>query len=439
MKAFWRRIKATYFAPDLGLRVQLFNILAVGGILVTLIATVTALANQEPPMSVLAIFIGGPLSYLLMRYASRTGNYYRCYLLTVFLIFLILFPIIFFSGGGYHGAMPSFFIFAVLFTIFMLDGKAVVLLSALELLVYIGLCVYGYYNPQSISPLGSELLVVTDIVIGFTLASIVLGICLRLHFRLHNIQQRQLAERNAVLDAVNHQKSEFLSNISHELKTPLTVVNSQIQLGIQTLAPYPELEETQQRMKLISGEMERMGLMVSQILDASRIDEGRMQMETKRESIIEIIQSTLNVYYPVFSKNYNQLLFRWEGSVPAVQCDRLRVMQVLVNLIGNAVRHTHNGEIVVSVGASEEKNEAVVCVADTGEGIAAERIPYLFDRYHSYHSPQQHAQTRAGRDTGTGLGLYICKHIVERHGGRIWIESELESGTQVYFTLPLEI
>lgn len=245
--------------------------------------------------------------------------------------------------------------------------------------------------------------------------------------------EQKLAAEKGALENLNRMKTEFLSNISHELKTPLTVVSSNIQYARGNLPAYPELAATDQAMRLIDGETARMGMLVSQLLDAGRIDEGRMSLEKKRESIVAIIQSTLDDYYPVFTKNHNTLKVQKEGRVPPVLCDRARIAQVLVNLITNAARHTREGRITVSVRG--EGAWAAVTVADTGEGIAPERLPHLFERYYSRGAAAE--KTRAGWDTGTGLGLYICRHIVEAHGGTITLASEPDRGTRVTFTLPI--
>jgi len=246
--------------------------------------------------------------------------------------------------------------------------------------------------------------------------------------------ERELAAEKEVLENLNRMKTEFLGNISHELKTPLTVVSGYIQHARNSLTERPGVEEAVRSMKLVDGETARMAMLVSQLLDVSRIDEERMVMDRKRESLVEIIQSTLDTYYPVFSKNHNILNFRKEGIIPSVLCDRTRVAQVLVNLITNAVCHTRAGKITVAVKGEGAK--AIVTVSDTGGGIAPQRIPYLFERYYSRRSSGE--KTHAGWDTGTGLGLYICKYIVEAHGGMITVESELGKGTRVKFTLPAE-
>jgi signal transduction histidine kinase len=186
-------------------------------------------------------------------------------------------------------------------------------------------------------------------------------------------------------------------------------------------------------MNLIDAETARMALLISQLLDVSRIDEGHMLINPKSESIVTTIQTTLDTYYPVFSKNHNTLRFKKEGNIPSVLYDRDRIIQVLVNLITNAARHTRKGIITVSVMANNQY--ITISITDNGDGISPEHLPYLFERYYTSYSSS--TKTSGTGNTGTGLGLYICKYIVEAHGGSISAESEHGKGTRIIFTLPL--
>lgn len=243
-------------------------------------------------------------------------------------------------------------------------------------------------------------------------------------------EQKLEAEKTALED-LNRLKTEFLGNVSHELKTPLTVMSGYAQTTRQ-LAGQPETldkGEVSRRMSLISSEAERLSLMVGQVLDVTRMEEGRMVMEPVRCFVDEIIHAAIETHYPILNKNRNRLDIRIEGGLPAVFADPARISQVIVNLISNAVRFTADGVITISVRKEEDK--VLINVADTGVGIASERITNIFERYNKKQ------KSGVGQDTGTGLGLYICKHIVEHHGGEIWIESEKEVGTSVCFTLPV--
>ncbi|MDL2253822.1 HAMP domain-containing histidine kinase [Ruminococcaceae bacterium OttesenSCG-928-I18] len=435
MKQGARRLFDWFFSPELDLRVRLFHILATAGMIISFLVAVAGLLIGASTANILLNVAAGVLAIALIVLSEKTGKHQFCYLITIIAVFFVLFPFLFFSAGGYQGGMPSYFVFAVAFTVFMLDGKKALVLSVLELLLYAGICLMAYHTPGLVLPFEEESGIVVDIITGFVTASVAVGVTLYLHLKLYKDQQKKLARQNRALEEINRMKTEFLGNISHELKTPLTVVSSHIQYASNTLPDTEDMRQAQHYMRLIGSEADRMALMVSQILDVARIEEGQMQIEKQPCSLIEIIQETLDTYYPVFSKNNNSLRFERQGDVAQVLCDRNKVVQVLVNLIGNATRHTRDGEIVLSVRG--EGGYAMVTVEDTGEGIAAERIPYLFDRYYSQLPTEKKART--GRDTGTGLGLYISQYIVQAQGGDITVESELGKGTCVRFTLPLDI
>lgn len=243
-------------------------------------------------------------------------------------------------------------------------------------------------------------------------------------------EQTLTAEKNA-LESLNQLKTEFLGNASHELKTPLTVMSGYAQT-VKHLAEHPEplnREEISRRMSLISSEAERLSLMVGQILDVTRMDEGRMVMEPVSCYADEIIHSAVETHYPILNKNHNRMDIHIESGLPVIYADPARISQVIVNLISNAVRFTSEG--VITISAKRDGDHILICVSDTGIGISSHRIPYLFERY------TKKERSGTGQSTGTGLGLYICKHIVEQHGGTIWIESIEGHGTCVSFTLPV--
>ena len=243
--------------------------------------------------------------------------------------------------------------------------------------------------------------------------------------------EQKLEAENAALESQNRLKTEFLGNASHELKTPLTVISGYAQTTKQLVQQFdaPEAGEVSRRMTLISSEAERLSLMVGQILDVTRMEEGRMVMEPVRCYVDEIIHTAVETYYPILNKNQNRLNIHIESGLPAVHADPARISQVIVNLISNAVRFTSDG--VITVSAKKEHGKILVCVSDTGAGITAEQLPYVFERY------GKKQKSGGGQDTGTGLGLYICKHIVKQHGGGIWIKSKEGDGTDLFFTLPV--
>lgn len=239
---------------------------------------------------------------------------------------------------------------------------------------------------------------------------------------------RAAEEEKTMLERLNRLKTEFLGNVSHELKTPLTVVSGYAQTSEMLLAAQPENESVANKMKLISSEAERLALMVGQILDVTRIEEGRMTIDKKPCRINEIIQSAVDTHFPILNKNNNRLKLKIDSGLPKIDADSLKITQVVVNLIANAIRFTTDGEITVSARFADGFIETAI--SDTGAGIEQERFTAIFERFNKNKNP-------AGIETGTGLGLYICKYIVEAHGGTISVESEIGIGSTFRFTIPV--
>ena len=140
----------------------------------------------------------------------------------------------------------------------------------------------------------------------------------------------------------------------------------------------------------------------------------------------KLVRETIETYFAVLNKNNNKLALRIPLELPEVKADSSRLQRVFVNLISNALKHTKNGTILVK--AEAEGSFIKATVKDTGSGISEEDMPHIWERYYKgKHS-----------ETGTGLGLFICKFIIESHGGRIWAESQAGKGTAFMFTLPIQ-
>jgi hypothetical protein len=141
------RMKNVLFPGTLEFRAKIFTVLAVAGFLISVSTALIGLANGAGTGNAAACGIAALLAAALLAYSKRSGRYRLCYVITIAAVFIGLFPFMFFSAGGYHSGMPSFFIFAVVFTIFMVEGRTDAFMALLELLIYTGICVYAYHRP----------------------------------------------------------------------------------------------------------------------------------------------------------------------------------------------------------------------------------------------------------------------------------------------------
>ncbi|TVO71947.1 CHASE domain-containing sensor histidine kinase [Sedimenticola selenatireducens] len=234
------------------------------------------------------------------------------------------------------------------------------------------------------------------------------------------IHAKNLAERS------NRQKSEFLNMMSHELRTPLTVI-----LGYLPLLKKAEALPPSETVAAIAADMDASGqhllALINDLLDLSKIEAGSMRLHREMISAREVTDSVMSKLAPAAEKKGLELVNRTVDEL--MYADPLRLQQILINLIGNAIKFTQHGTIQVE--AELIAGFVQMTVADTGSGIAAEDLPVIFDKFSQIDS----SSTRSLG--GSGLGLAITRQLVQLHGGEISVTSQLGKGSQFIFTIPV--
>lgn len=226
---------------------------------------------------------------------------------------------------------------------------------------------------------------------------------------------------------LERQKDEFLSVASHELKTPLTTLKILTQLTRKRLDRLGLLDTGHvARMERAIGRMERL---IGDLLDVSRIDSGKLLLRAEDFDLVALCRATAAEQEEITERS---VTLDPPAQPVVVHADSERIEQVLTNLLSNALKYSPPDAAVV-LRLRTRGSEAVVSVADCGEGIPRDALPHLFERF--YRVPG--IQVQYGSGVGMGLGLYLCRELVERHGGRIWAESESSTGSTFAFTLPL--
>ncbi|WP_206458735.1 sensor histidine kinase [Anaerovorax sp. IOR16] len=392
----------TYFDTALDLRVRIFNVLALAGGIVSLIEGLVNLFSGAGAMETLSVLATAVLSAGLMVYAQRTQKYKPCYLVTILVIFIGLFGYLFFQMGGYHGGVPLLFIFSVVFTVFMLEGRIMFLVAALELALYSAMYVCAYRWPDSIVALATERAYFINHLTDFLMVSIALGTTMYAQVRLYRAQQRRVDEQNAVLAQVNQAKTQFLANTSHEMRTPLTVISVDIQIVmglLQRMDGVTEDAEVQDILQDAQAEIMRLSRMVGGMLSLNAIADST---EKNKTNFSALLGNTVEMMRLLLAKQGNELVAEIPHELTVFGNADL-LSQVVINLLQNANAHTKNGTI--SLEAAANGGEVTVTVRDNGSGIAPALMPHVFERGIS--------------DGGTGFGLFLCKTVVESHGGKI--------------------
>ena len=241
-------------------------------------------------------------------------------------------------------------------------------------------------------------------------------------------RRRDLALANAQLDRANHAKSDFLANMSHELRTPLNaIIGFSEVLGQRYFGELNEKQDEYVRDILASGQHQL--ALINDILDLSKVEAGRMELQVSAFSLVAAVDVGLTMIRERASLKEIALVSDIEPSVDRITADERKIKQVLFNLLSNAVKFTPIGGAITLL-ARPGAAGIVISVQDTGVGIAPEDQARVFEEFQQARSGQR-------EEASTGLGLTLARKFVELHGGRIWVESEVGTGSTFLFTLPV--
>ena len=234
----------------------------------------------------------------------------------------------------------------------------------------------------------------------------------------------------AIENARLFQQSDLLSEVAHELRTPLTSIRGYSKMLL--LAEGIDQEKKLEFAETIHREAVRLGQMINDFLDLARLESGRTYMAQEPVNMSEVINETLTILQPQAAERQIYIALQVPETLPTLIGDPVRLKQVMVNLVSNAVKYNREGG-QVDIEVQIREDELNVAVKDTGRGIAEEDLPHIFEKFYRVDdSEQQESQAK-----GTGLGLSIAKHIIEVHGGTISVQSVQGQGSVFAFGLPL--
>ena len=236
-------------------------------------------------------------------------------------------------------------------------------------------------------------------------------------------QERKLRQE---LEAEMKRRVEFTRALAHELKTPLTPVMASSELLVAELRNEPLLSLA----KNINRGASNLNSRIDELLDLARGEIGMLQLKPELVDLLQLLREAADDMTPVASSHGQSLLLELPPSLPLAWADEGRLRQVVLNLLNNAAKFTpERGKIILR--AREDSSNLIVEVQDTGRGITSEEQQRLFEPYHRLESDRDHL-------SGLGLGLALCKTLVELHGGRIWVQSQAGKGSTFGFSVPLE-
>ncbi|MCR4807160.1 MAG: response regulator [Lachnospiraceae bacterium] len=414
-----------FITPDgSDIQISAFIILAMVGVAVCLVSAINSLIVEPEAGGFIENIIGVFISLGLLIYTKKTGNYRLAIVLTIIIIFLGLFTTLFVSGGGYHSGMPAFFIFAVVFTAFMLRGKLMPVFVAIELAWYTLLCLYVYKNPQAVVPLVGEEAFLTDVLVCMIVVSISLAITMYFQLRVYRKKQLELNVAVKAADEANKAKSDFLAKMSHDIRTPLNTIMAMNEMIINNTSSAKIREWVND--SNVSGRI--LISLIEDMLDLTKIEAGRIVLLEEAWDTGKLFDEIITIWKPQADRSGLEFIQKIDPEIPSLLLgDEGVIRKIVNNLLSNSIKYTKQGSVSLTVrwtGSLE------IEVADTGVGIAPEYLDKIFKPF------ERGIQEIYKETSGSGLGLAIVKELVDAAGGTIECKSTLNEGTTFNLSLP---
>ncbi len=347
-------------------------------------------------------------------------------------LLLILFPITFFSAGGFYSGVPEWFVLCFIYVCITLQGK--------RRGVFFGLCTaetllcYGtaFYSPGLALP-NSQRSALFDsafsmIMVGL-LTSVLLMFLSRMYEEENALSQRQKKE----IEELNRAENHFFSSMSHEIRTPINTI-----IGLNEIILREDIsEEVAENARNIQGASKLLLSLINDILDISKIKSGKMEIVNVSYETGALFSEIVNMIWIKAKEKGLEFKLHVDPSIPSILCgDEVRIKQVLINLLNNAVKYTSEGSVTLSVRCERQTVNRVrvwYSVEDTGQGVKKENIPYIF------HAFRRVDEEKNRYIEGTGLGLSIVQQLVELMGGEISVNSVYTKGSKFIVRLDQDI
>lgn len=421
-----RKLLGFIIPPGSDIRVRAFNILATCGIIVSI---VTAFYNLSVGFGLASFFeclSGVFISLGLMLYTRKTGNYRLAMIITVLVIFIGLFTFLYYSNGGYYGGVPFFFVFAVVFTAFLLDGVTMPILIVIELVWYAIICIYSYYHPLPSFLISNEKVRVMDVIVCESIVSVSLAITMFFQIRVYRKKEQELGDAILVAKEASRAKSDFLAKMSHDIRTPLNTImamNEMIVSNTSSARIRGWVNDSN-----VSGRI--LLSLIDDMLDLTKIEAGRMELLSEPWDTNILFSETARLWKVQADKAGLEFEYDLSDEVPGVLLgDEDVIRKVTNNLLSNAIKYTKSGKVSLFVRWDDVLE---IIVKDTGIGIDPDYLENIFNPF------ERGVQDIYRETSGSGLGLAIVKELVDAMEGTIRCDSVINEGTDFTIRLPLK-
>lgn len=417
------------FDKDKDIDIRTYNLVMWSGIASSFLGTIICiLANTSiwGAVHTLFVFFG---AILCMWIGNRFGKYeLGRFLLGIGIIFLI--PAIWMTGGGLHSGVNLWLVYGMVYLTILFQGRKLTPYIVLYIAVIVSVFAISYYHPNYILKFYRMRDVYTSVMLSAFAVGVILMLTIRYQFFIYS-QVREIAkQRHEQLEEINEMQKSFFASISHEIRTPINTIIGLNEMNLRM----DSSEEVQENCINIQGASKMLLSLINDILDLSKIQSGKMDIVCEQYEVTNLLSELVNMSWVRAHDKGLEFHLDVAESIPSMLYgDSVRLKQILINMLTNAIKYTEKGSVTLRMRGERKENNLIllqVSVQDTGIGIKKEDLGSLFDAF------KRVDQERNSNIEGTGLGLAISGELAELMGGKIKVDSIYHQGTT--FTLSIE-
>ncbi len=417
------------FGDSIPLRERLFRIIVCMGIAAMTLAIISNIALKQSLHILLPLLFGLFVLLLAFWISYRYNKMDVAATLIVSVVDWIMFPIIYFTSGGIESGATVWFVLGIIFIFLLFSGKKLIVVLLITQGVFLSTYVYDYYHPQVVIPMASARDVAFDSALAVYLVSMAIGGIIKFQSRIFDRESAITEQQKKELEEINQSKSKFFANMSHEIRTPINTIIGLNEMTLRENLP----DEIVENSLNIQNASKMLLSLINDILDLSKIESGKMEIVPGQYGTGAMFSELINIIWIRAHEKNLEFKLDVDKNIPSMLYgDEVRLRQILINILTNAVKYTREGSVTLSAAFQKtdiNEGELKITVADTGIGIRKESMDDLFSSF------KRVDQKKNKNIEGTGLGLSISKQLIDLMGGKIEVDSIYTKGSTFTVTV----
>ncbi|MCR4734900.1 MAG: response regulator [Treponema sp.] len=430
-----KKIISKLLSDDMPIQQKMLNLMLPVAVLAGFIALLGSCLMDFNSLANLAIAVVDIVLIFSLLFSIIFNKYKVSAIIFLIAINSILFPVLFFYSGGIYSGMPVWMLSGLVMAWLFLIGISRYIVFSINLITDLTCIIISVKFPNIVQPIEGYVEVAFDVAMALTISSCIFAVIFKFQIDNYETQKKKIKETEEEAIKATKAKSVFLSNMTHDIRTPMNAILGYIEIAKSNIDDKKKLEDCLSKTTVAT---EHLLNLINNVLDMSKIESGKLSLDDRPCDLFMIFEDVFTILRPEFFRKGIEVVKDMNGLVyPLVKTDRLRMNQILINLLNNSIKYSSSqSHIYVTVSQKEITNGRIptkIVIRDEGYGMSEEFLQRVFEPF------ERERNTTNSGEMGTGLGLVITKNLVEIMGGKLELNSQENVGTELIISIDFQV